>query len=392
MSLAEFPVRSQFVPFAPPLIGEEEIAEVVETLRGDWLTTGPRTRQFQAEFADTFAAPAATAVSSCTAGLHLALAALGVGPGDEVVTTTLTFCSTANVVEHVGARPVLVDVEPDTLNIDPAAVERALSPRTKAIVPVHYCGHAVDLDAIQAIADQHGVAVIEDAAHAVHAKYKGRWIGSSPNLAAFSFYPTKNMTTGEGGMVTGAPDLVERVALLSSHGMSRDAWKRFDRAGSWRYDVVAPGFKYNMTDIQAALGLRQLDRLGAMQARRRQLVARYDAGFKGNDQVQTPTERPEVESSWHMYVLRINLETLTIDRDRFFDEVKARNVGLSVHYIPVHTHPYYADKYGYRPGDIPVANENFERMVTLPLSPKHTDDEIDYVVEAVTDVLRQSRR
>jgi dTDP-4-amino-4,6-dideoxygalactose transaminase len=280
------PKRSSFLPFAPPLIGEEEIAEVAETLRSGWITTGPETRRFEAAFAQRIGAGGALALNSCTAGLHTGLVCLALGPGDEVITTPLTFCATVNVIEHVDARPVLVDVEPDTLNIDPARIEAAITPRTRAIMPVHYAGHPVDLVAIFELAAAHDLAVVEDAAHALPAKYKGRTIGSGPNPVSFSFYATKNLTTGEGGMLTAAPDFLERARVLALHGMSRDAWQRYEGRGSWPYEVVSPGFRYNMSDLQASLGLAQLARLDSMQWRRRRIVAAYQAGFAGIDALE----------------------------------------------------------------------------------------------------------
>src|SRR5256886_2832895 len=271
--------RASFLPFAPPLVGQEEIDEVVDTLRSDWITTGPKTRRFETEFAAYLAAPGPLAPTSCPAGLHPALAPLATGPGDEVITTPMTFAASVNVIEHTGARPVLVDVVPDTLNLDPQGLEAAVTARTKAVLPVHYAGHPADLDAIHDVARAHGLAVIEDAAHALPARYKGRLIGSGPNPVAFSFYATKNLTTGEGGMLTGEPALLDRARVVSLHGMSRDAWRRYDQGGSWHYDILLPGFKYNMTDIQAALGLRQLEKLAGFQRRRRQVVARYAEGF-----------------------------------------------------------------------------------------------------------------
>ncbi|GIW23820.1 DegT/DnrJ/EryC1/StrS aminotransferase family protein [Meiothermus sp.] len=379
-------MRSNFLPFSPPLIGEEEIDEVVDTLRSDWITTGPKTKRFEAEFARRFQAPAALALNSCTAALHTALMGLGIGPGDEVITTTLTFAASVNVIEHVGARPVLVDVEPDTLNIDPAGVERAITPKTKAILVVHYAGHPVDLEAIRALAEPRGIAIIEDAAHAVAARYKGRPIGSGNNPTAFSFYATKNLTTAEGGMLTGEPEFVERCRVLSLHGMNRDAWKRYGQGGSWYYEVVAPGFKYNMTDLQAALGLVQLRKLEVMQQRRCQIVAAYQAAFGPLEAFQTPVARPEVDHAWHLYVLRLWPKRLGMERDRFIEELKSRNIGTSVHFIPIHLHPYYRDKYGYQPHDFPVALDNFQRMVSLPLSPRMTDQDTADVIEAVLEL------
>ncbi|WP_243031845.1 DegT/DnrJ/EryC1/StrS family aminotransferase [Thermus altitudinis] len=381
-------MRDTFLPFSPPLIGEEEINEVVDTLRSDWITTGPKTRRFESEFATYLGAPAALALNSCTAALHTALVTLGVGPGDEVVTTPMTFAATVNVIEHVGARPILVDVEPDTLNIDPLKVEMALSPRTKVILPVHYAGHPVDLDPILELARPRGIAVVEDAAHALPARYKGRRIGASENPVAFSFYATKNLTTAEGGMLTGAPEFIERARVLSLHGMNRDAWKRYDKGGSWYYEVIAPGFKYNMTDIQASLGLWQLRKLEAFVKRRREVVKMYNESFKNVEALELPVEKPYVEHAWHLYVLRLRQEALRIDRDRFIEELKKRNIGVSVHFIPVHLHPYYRNKYGYKPEDFPVAYNNYQRMLSLPLSPRLTDQDVADVVEATLDVVR----
>jgi dTDP-4-amino-4,6-dideoxygalactose transaminase len=269
------------LPFAPPLIGEEEIAEVVDTLRSSWITTGPKTRQFESDFAARVQAPGALAVSSCTAALHTALVTAGIGPGDEVITTPMTFAASVNVIEHVGARPVLVDVEPDTLNIDPKAVDAAVSARTRAILAVHYAGHPADLDALWAIADTHKCMLIEDAAHALPARYRGRPIGGGDrgNPVAFSFYATKNLTTAEGGMLTASPDFLAQARIVSLHGMRRDAWKRYDKGGSWFYEIMLPGFKYNMTDIQAALGLWQLRKLARFQERRAEIIAQYNSAF-----------------------------------------------------------------------------------------------------------------
>lgn len=381
-------MRTEFLSFSPPSIGDLERAEVMDTLHSDWITTGPKTKAFEVKLKDYMNSPSVVALNSCTAGLHVGLVALGVGPGDEVIVPTMTFCATANVVEHVGARPVLVDVCPDTLNLDPEAVAKAITPRTKAIIPVHYAGHPVDLDPIFALARTHGLVVMEDAAHAISAKYKGVMVGSRGNLAAFSFYATKNLTTIEGGCLTGDPELVDKARIIGHHGMNRDAWKRFDKSGSWYYEVVLPGFKYNMTDVQASIGLHQLDRLEGFQRRRREVVAAYGAGLGDLAAIQLPVERPEVESSWHLYVIRLNLALLTIDRNTFIKELKARNIGTSVHYLPVHMHPFYRDKYGYKPEDCPVAADAFSRMLTLPLHPGLSGQDVQDVVEAVQDVVR----
>lgn len=385
-------MRKEFLSFSPPLIGEEEIREVVDTLQSDWITTGPKTRRFEEDFARFVHAPGALALNSCTAGLHTALVTAGIGPGDEVVTTDLTFAATVNVVEQVGARPVLADVEPDTLNIDPRKVEACLSGKTKAIIPVHYAGHPVEMDGILELARSRGLLVLEDAAHALPARYRGRFVGSGSNPASFSFYATKNLTTGEGGMLTGDPSFLEKARIVSLHGMSRDAWNRYDKGGSWFYEVVLPGFKYNMTDIQASLGLHQLKKLEGFQRRRRKLVEMYQKAFRGEEALEIPVERSHVEHAWYLYVLRIVPETLTIHRDRFIEELKTRNIGTSVHFIPIHLHPYYRDKYGYRDGDFPVARGNYERMMSIPLNLRMTDGDVEDVVEAVLDVVRKFRR
>lgn len=379
-------MRSTFLPFSPPFLGDEEVEEVVAALRSGWISRGPRTAQFEAAFANRLGAPAALGLNSCTAGLHLALAALDVGPGDEVIVPTMTFAASANVVEHVGARPVLVDVEPDTLNVDPAAVEAAVTDRTRAVMVVHYGGHPADLDAIEAIAARHGLAVVEDAAHALPARYRERVIGSSSNPTAFSFYATKNLTTGEGGMLTGDPELIERARLLSLHGMTGAAWDRYSSKGRWYYEVVVPGFKYNMTDIHAALGLRQLDRLETMQARRAEVVRAYGAALEGIEAVALPRPRSDVESAWHLYPIRLNLDALPLDRAAFIDAMSSRNIATSVHFIPVHMHPYYRQRYGYRSGDFPVASDAYQRLVSLPLHPGLTDADVADVVEAVREV------
>jgi dTDP-4-amino-4,6-dideoxygalactose transaminase len=397
-------VRDKFLPFSPPLIGEEEINEVVDTLRSEWITTGPKVKQFEQDFARFVHAPDAMAVSSCTAALHLSLLALGIGPGDAVITTPLTFCSGLHVIEHVGATPILSDVEPDTLNLDPDGlrrqIERAdkiLGLRVKAIMPVHLYGHPCDRNAIVKIAAEYHLAVIEDAAHALPAAYKGRPIGSLsavesvPVLICFSFYATKNLTTAEGGMLTGHPGLLEQARRWSLHGMNRDAWKRYGSNGSWFYDVDCPGYKYNMTDIQAALGLHQLKKLSQFHARRHAIVQRYQAAFASCEELEVPTERKDVEHAWHLYVLRLNLDRTRFTRDQFISEMHDRNIGCSVHFIPVHLHRFYREKYRYKPEQFPIALREYQRMVSLPLSARMTDQDVEDVISAVTGILEESR-
>lgn len=384
--------RKAFIPFSPPFIGEEEIAEVVDTLRSDWITTGPKVRRFEKMFSSFTGAPAALAVSSATDAMMVGLAALGIGPGDEVITTPMTFCSTVHVIEHLGARPVLVDVEPDTLNMDPGLVARAVTPRTRAIMPVHLYGHPCEMDSIMEIARQHNLFVVEDAAHALPARYKGRMIGTIGTLTAFSFYATKNLTTAEGGMLAGDSNLIDKARLWSLHGMNRDAYKRYSVEGSWHYEVVLPGFKCNMTDIQASLGLHQLKKLPAFQKRRREVVQAYNRAFQDIPELKLPVERAEVESAWHLYVVRLNLYRLSIDRASYIEELKARNIGTSVHFIPLHLHPYYRDKYGYRPEDFPIAYGNYQRIVTLPLHPRLSEEDVARIIGAVKEVAAVFRR
>lgn len=385
-------MRSAFLSFSPPLIGEEEINEVIDTLRSDWITTGPKTKQFEQEFAQFVQVPTALAVSSATHAMLVGLAALGIGPGGQVITTPLTFCSTVHVIEHLGAQPVLVDVEPDTLNIAPEQVASAVTPRTRAVMPVHLYGHPCEMDALLDLAKQHDLHVVEDAAHALPAEYKGQMIGTLGTLTAFSFYATKNLTTAEGGMLTGTPDLIEQARIWSLHGMSRDAYKRYSAEGSWYYEVVVPGFKCNMTDIQAAIGLHQLRKLPQFQARRREIVRRYNEAFSRFEELQVPTERPEVDHAWHLYVLRLNVERLNVSRNQFIEELRARNIGTSVHFIPIHLHPYYRDKYGYKPDDFPVAYREYQRIISLPLYPRMSDQDVEDVIEAVVDVVKKFRK
>lgn len=399
LRLTDRAVRDTYLPYALPSIGEEEIAEVVDSLRSGWITTGPKVKRFESDFAEYVNASHAIAVSSCTAGLHIALTALGVGPGDEVILPTMTFCSTANVVVHLGARPVLVDVS-DDFNVIPEAIHAAISPRTKAIVPVHFGGQACDLDEIYALADDYHLPVVEDAAHAVGATYNGCKVGSdalrparSSRVSVFSFYATKNMTTGEGGMITTSDDaLAERMRLLTLHGMSRDAWKRYTSAGSWYYEVVAPGYKDNMTEIQAALGIHQLRRLDDFIRMRQAHAKIYDSGLADLSEVATPIVQTGRSHVYHLYVIRLDLNRLTIDRAEFIEALRAHNIGTSVHFIPVHLHPFYQERFHYRPGDFPNAASLYARIVSLPLYPRMTEDDVDDVIASVRQIVAEHRR
>ncbi|MBI4490542.1 MAG: DegT/DnrJ/EryC1/StrS family aminotransferase [Deltaproteobacteria bacterium] len=387
------PVRDTFLPFHRPWIDESEIKEVIDTLRSGWLTMGPKTLQFEQEFARYIGAKHAIAVNSCTAALHLCLDALGVGPGDEVITSTYTFAATAAVILHCGAKPVLVDCLPDTLNIDPKRVEEAITLRTKAIVPVHFAGHPCDMTEILAIARRHRLKVVEDAAHALPAGYRGQRIGAIGDLTAFSFYAIKNITTGEGGMVaTNNTEYAECIAQRRLHGINRDAWKRYTSQGSWAYEITYPGYKYNTTDINASLGLHQLRKSDRFHQVRRLYAALYQEGLGGVAEIILPAERSEAEHAWHLFPIRLNLAALTIDRGRFIELLHEENIGTSVHFIPLHLHPYYRETFGYRPEDFPNALSAYERIISIPLYPRMTEEDVQDVIRAVTKIVAAHRR
>jgi dTDP-4-amino-4,6-dideoxygalactose transaminase len=380
-----------FLPFALPEIGEAEIAEVVDTLRSGWVTTGPKARRFEADFS-AFLGDAglhSIAVNSATAGLHLALEALGIGPGDEVITTTHTFTATAEVVRYLGADVKLVDIDPATLNISPAAVEAAITPATRAIVPVHYAGLAADMPALLAIAQRHGLKVVEDAAHALPSTTGGALVGTlASDATVFSFYANKTITTGEGGMlVTRDAALAQRARTMRLHGMNRDAFDRFTATvPSWYYEVVAPGFKYNLTDIAAALGIHQLKRAAEFQLQREKLAALYDAALGGLPLTLPPRPPAGERHAWHLYVVRLN-DDAGMARDRFIERLFDAGIGCSVHYIPLHLHPYWRDRYGLAPAQFPHSQHAYERMVSLPLYTRMTADDVARVAAAVRQVL-----
>jgi dTDP-4-amino-4,6-dideoxygalactose transaminase len=380
-----------FLPFSQPDLGDAEIDEVVDTLRSGWLTNGPKCRAFEAAFRDQTGASQAVALSSCTAGLHLALLAAGIGRGDEVITTPLTFAATVTMVLHAGATPVLADISADDYNIDPAEVERRITSRTKAIIPVHYAGQPCRMDQLLELARKHNLRVIEDAAHALGASYQGRPVGALGDASVFSFYPIKPITTGQGGMLTtNDEELAERVRLLSLHGLSKDAWNRYSEKGSWAYQVLAPGFNYVMTDIQAAIGLRQMDRLQQMQSRRAQLAAYYDKLLSGLPEVMRPAVREDIEHCWHLYAVRVDVPGMT--RAQVIDELTARGIGTSVHFIPIHYHPYFEQQLGLRKGDYPVTEHVFDGLISLPIYSRMTEADVDRVVNALYDIVASSKR
>jgi dTDP-4-amino-4,6-dideoxygalactose transaminase len=380
-----------FLPFALPEIGDEEIAEVVDTLKSGWVTTGPKARRFEAAFTEYLGDPSleSIAVNSATAGLHLALEALGIGPGDEVITTTHTFTATAEVVRYLGADVVLVDIDPATMCIAPHAIEAAITPRTKCIMPVHYAGLAADMQAILDIARRHGLKVVEDAAHALPTTSAEQLVGTlQSDVTVFSFYANKTMTTGEGGMiVTRQPELAKRMKVMRLHGMSRDAFDRFTATvPSWYYEIVAPGFKYNLTDIAAALGLQQLKRIGAFQARRIQLARLLNEGLAGLPLTLPPMAPTGDQHSWHLYVVRLT-DDAKISRDTFIERLFAAGIGVSVHYIPLHLQPYWRDRYALTPQQFPHSQRAFERMCSLPLYTRMTEADVTRVCDAVRAAL-----
>ncbi len=388
--------KPSIISFHKPYISEDEISEVLDSLRSGWLTTGLKCVEFEKSFAEYVGCKHAVAVNSCTAALHIALDAIGLKEGDSVITTPMTFAATAEVIRYFNAKPVFVDIEPDTMNIDVSKLEEKVKSlkdggaRLKTIIPVHYAGQPCDMDPIMAIANKYNLKVIEDAAHVLPAKYKERTIGTIGDITCFSFYATKNITTGEGGMaVTDNPEWAERMRIMSLHGISKDAWKRYTAEGNWYYEIIAPGYKYNMTDIAAALGIAQLRKADKFCHRRTEIARFYNKAFSHIEAIEIPHSSrltPHTNHSWHLYVIKLNLEQLTIDRNSFIEELKSRGIGTSVHFIPLHIHPYYRDMYGYKPEDFPVAYETYQRIISLPIYPKMTDEDIQMVIEAVSDV------
>ncbi|MCG1024845.1 DegT/DnrJ/EryC1/StrS family aminotransferase [Dehalobacter sp.] len=386
------PRREQFLPYALPLIEEDDIEAVVDSLKSNWISKGPKTVEFERRFAEYIGVKHAIALNSCTAGLHIALLAAGIGAGDEVITTAMTFAASSNVIIHCGATPVLTDIDPKTMNIDPARIEEKITAKTKAIIPVHLAGLPCQMDEILEIAKKYNLFVLEDAAHGTYTKYKDRMVGTIGDAAAFSFYATKNLATGEGGMLTTNDDeLAGKMRVLSLHGMSRNAWNRFSERGSWYYEIEYPGYKYNMTDIQAAMGMTQLAKLESMQARREVIWQRYNEAFSRLPEIEVPNDFDYARHARHLYMIRLNLDKLTADRAEVIELLKEENIGTSVHYIPLPYHPYYRDTYGYKPGDFPKTEALYERIISLPLYPGMSDADIQDVIEAVHRVIEKVR-
>jgi dTDP-4-amino-4,6-dideoxygalactose transaminase len=384
------PVRpkDRFLVFGQPAIGEAEIRGVVDSMERRWIGTGPKVQQFEREFAAYRGARFAAAVGSCTAALHLSMMAIGIGPGDEVITTSMTFCSSVNAIIHTGATPVLVDCDRRTMNIDAAAIARKVTPRTKAILPVHFCGRVCDMDEILALARRHGLRIIEDCAHAIESTYRGRAAGTIGDIGCFSFYATKNLTTGEGGMIlTEDEELAARIKVLALHGLSKDAWKRFSDSGYQHYEVTAAGFKYNMTDMQAAIGLAQLPRIENFAQRRAEIWAAYDRAFADLPCLLPEPPAPHLRHAWHLYTPLLQIERLRASRDDVLNALNAENIGSGVHYIAVHRHGFYEASYGWSARDFPNADFISERTLSLPLSPALTDQDVGDVITAFRRIL-----
>jgi len=381
------PVRATYLPYGHQSIDEADIQAVVDVLRSEWLTTGPRVNEFEEAVAARVGARHAVTFSSGTAALHAAAFASGLKPGDEAITTPMTFAATANCVLYQGATPVFADVNADSLDLDPEQLKLRITHKTRVIVPVDYAGHPADLDAIRSIAAQHGLIVIEDACHALGAKYRGRTVGSISDMTVFSFHPVKHVTTGEGGMVTtDNAGFAETLRRFRNHGISSDAYQR-QTAGQWYYEMVLLGLNYRMPDILCALGDQQLKRLDANLARRREIAARYSEAFRELPFIVLPQTKPEMDHAWHLFPIRLQLEKLSADRSQIFSALRAENIGVNVHYIPVHLHPYYRDRFGYRGGEYPVAEQAYERLISLPMFHGMTDRDIEDVILAVSKVV-----
>ena len=388
--------RNQFLPFHLPTIEDDEIKAVAETLRSGWLTKGPKTIEFEKKIAKYIGAKHAIALNSCTSALHLSLFAVGIGPGDEVIIPAYTFASTANVVVHQSAKPVLADINLHDLCINPETIEDLISPKTKAIIPVHFAGHPCNMDIISKVADKYNLAIIEDAAHALGTKYNDRMIGSigSSTTTCFSFYVTKNITTGEGGIVaTDLDDVATTLRTSSMHGMNSDAWNRYSDRGSWYYEIVNAGYKYNMNDLQASIGNIQIDKIERFQKDRERIAKVYIEEFEEYSEVIIPTrEKKGMRSAWHLFPILLLYEKLNINRNKFIDALKAERIGTSVHFIPIHTHPYYQEKYGYKKEDFPNAQFAFEHEISLPIYPKMAQNDVMDVASAVKKLVKYFKK
>jgi dTDP-4-amino-4,6-dideoxygalactose transaminase len=381
------------VPFCKPWIGEEEIKEVTETLKSGWLTTGPKAKLFEEKLARYNQVKHAVTVDSCTAALHISLLAAGIKPGDEVITTPFTFCSAVNVITYTGAKPVFADIKPETGNIDPEKIREKITENTKGILPMHYAGQPCDMDAVNKIAKSHGLAVVEDAAHALGAEYKGKKAGTLGGFGCYSFYPIKNITTGEGGaVVTDKDQAAEELFRLRYCGIDKDGWKRYEGTGSWYYEVTQLGFKYNLSDVQASIGIAQMEKLDKSIEIRKSIAEKYTRAFSEIEGISPPFVKKDVKHSWHLYVVQLEPEKLKISRNQFIEELKKASIGCSVNFIPIHYHPYYQKEFGLRKGMFPKTEKTFEKIISLPLFPDLTEQQTDQVIETVSKIIEKNRR
>ena len=383
----------ELLPFHQASIGEEEVKEIIQTLNSGWLTTGQKTRLFEKTFADYIGCKHAIGLNSCTSGLHLSLVVSGVSSGDEVITSPITFPATTNVIVHQNAKPVFVDVEPETLNINCSEIESKINDSTKAILPVHFAGHPCDMDTIISLAQKHNLTVIEDAAHALESKYHGNKIGAIGNFTAFSFYATKNITTGEGGMLTTNDDhYADKLRILSLHGISKNAWKRYGKEGFQHWELLMPGYKYNMFDVQASLGIHQIKKVESFLSRRMQIVKKYNDAFEKTEEIQLLKPESNIKHAHHLYVIVIKTENLKVSRDKVLNEIQKRGIGVAVHFRSLHLQPFFKQHFNYKKGMFPQAEYLSDRVISLPLYPKMTDEDVSRVIETVLGVLHSFRQ
>lgn len=386
-------MTSELFPFHQSFIGKEEIKEIVQTLNSGWLTTGPKTKLFEKNFADYIGCKHAIGLNSCTAGLHLSLVASGISSGDEVITSPITFPATTNVIVHQNAKPVFIDIEPETLNMNCAGIESKINNNTKAILPVHFAGHPCDMDTIMTLAKKHNLTIIEDAAHALESKYHEKKIGNMGHLTSFSFYATKNITTGEGGMLTTNDDnMAEKLRILSLHGISKNAWKRYGKDGFQHWELLMPGYKYNMFDLQACLGIHQLKKVETFLNRRKQIVKRYNTAFQGVDEIQLLKPKSGIKHAHHLYVIIVKTEHLKASRDVVLNEIQKRGIGVAVHFRSLHLQPFFKKHFNFKKGIFPQAEYFSDRVISLPLYPKMTDKDVTKVIETVLDTLHLFRQ
>ena len=383
----------ELLPFHQASIGEEEIKEIVQTLNSGWLTTGQKTRLFEKSFADYIGCKHAIGLNSCTAGLHLSLVVSGISSGDEVITSPITFPATTNVIVHQNAKPVFVDVESETLNMNCSEIESKINNSTKAILPVHFAGHPCDMDTITSLAQKHNLSVVEDAAHALESKYHGEKIGAIGDFTAFSFYATKNITTGEGGMLTtNDDDYADKLRILSLHGISKNAWKRYGKDGFQHWELLMPGYKYNMFDIQASLGIHQIKKVESFLNRRVQIVKKYNDAFEKTEEIQLLKPKSNIKHAHHLYVIVIKTENLRVSRDEVLTEIQKRGIGVAVHFRSLHLQPFFKQHFNYKKGMFPQAEYLSDRVISLPLYPKMTDEDVSRVIETVLGVLHSFRQ